>query len=1258
MDLTDLRAIHLSTPVLVFTGAVSLVTAIVCGLAPAFEGSRADVQESLKDGARQVGAGVRHRRMRQAFVIAEIALAVVLLVGAGLMIRSFSTLRRVNPGFDPGNVLTARLTIPTASYPTDTARITFFSTLVARAAALPGVQSAGAISYLPLSGGGAATGFTIVGEPPPDVGHVPVADVRVCDDGYFQAMRVPLVSGRLFSEREMHERADVVIINETLARRYFPRGDALGKRLVIDMTSKNVPTQIVGVVADVNYRGFAEETRPMTYWPHPQLAYSAMTLTIRTHGDAGALTPLLAREVHALDRDQPIADVRTMDQWVSRSLSQARFNSTLLTAFAIVALLLAAVGIYGVMSYAVSQRTAEIGIRLALGAEAKDILRMIIGACARLAALRLAIGVVLALALSRTLDEPAVRHRRYRSADVRGRGRRARVRRPARRLSSRAPRRPHSSGRSAEIPMLDTLLQDLRYAARTFRRAPGFLLLTVLTIAVGVGANAAIFSIVHAVLLRPLPFPRPNDLVTVSDANRQTKLSNLDASPANFLDWRVRQHAFTGMAAYREASFALSTAEHPERITGAIVNANFFDVLGLPAAIGRVLQPADEQAGAPRVAILSDGLWRTHFSAGRDIVGQTVRVNDELHTIVGVMAPGIDFPDKSALWVSSHWRVPDDPLLPTADPTPQRDRSYFSVLARIRPGRTLEQAQVDMDAVALTLEHDYPAINNNLGAIVTPLRAELVSNVRATLILLFAAVALLLLIAAANVSGLLIARATARHQEMAVRIALGASRSRIVTQLLTESVVLALLGGAGGVRLATWLIGPLVALSPSDLTVAGTVTVDRSVLLFCLAVSALAGVTFGLAPAQQLLRVNVHDDLKQSARGGTGAGQRRLRAAIVAAEIALSLVLLVGSGLTIRSLVKLQQQPAGFNPERVLTLTVNLPATRYASAAQRADFWEHAIDSLRQVPGIQLAGATSRLPLLPGNSTRVLNVPSLPAGSQPSAWYRTASPDYFATMGIPILSGRGFEDADREGRPLVAVVSASAARRFWPDRNPIGEHFSISAPDIVVVGVVGDVHSAALDAPVQPTVYVPYRQDPWPFTTLAVRTAGAPSALVASVRDAIWQVDKDLPIGLVRTMDEQMEKSLTRRRFSVTLLTVFGGVAVSLAAIGLYGVLAFIVAQRRREIGVRMALGAQARDVIVDVLGQGLRLAGVGIAAGVALALAATRRMTNLLFGTSPTDALTFAAVAALLVAVTVAASLVPALRASRVDPLIALREE
>ena len=809
--------------------------------------------------------------------------------------------------------------------------------------------------------------------------------------------------------------------------------------------------------------------------------------------------------------------------------------------------------------------------------------------------------------------------------------------------------------------MIDTLRYDLRYALRTCLRAPGFTLLAILTVAVAVGANAAIFSVVNATLLRALPFPRDHELVLVSVSNRQTRQSSNNAIPALFLDWRARSHSFTGLAGFREVNVTASSGDRPERLVGAMVNANFFDVLQVQPALGRAFRAADEVHGAERVAVISDALWRTRFGGRPETVGQAVRFDDERYTIVGVMPAHVEYPEKAQVWIPPHWRVPDDPLLPASqDPSADRSHGYFFVLGRLKAGVSFAAAAADMDAVAAGLERDYPNTDRNVGAALVTLREDLVGDVRSTTLLLFGAVGVLLLIAASNVSGLLMARATARHQEMAVRIAIGATRGRILTQLLTESVLLAVAGGGAGVLLAMWMVAALVRLSPTDLTVAGDVTVDSTVLLFGLATSAITGLLFGIAPARQLSGLSVNADLKQSARGASTVRTRRLRAALVAGQIALSLVLLVAAGLTVRSFVQLQRVDPGFSPDRVMTVSISPTTTRYALPEQRAEFWERTLQALRGIPGVEAAGATSRLPLLPGNSRRGLAIATLPASAQPVADYRTATPDYFSVMSIPVLRGRAFAESDRESRPLVAVVSQSAAQRYWPDADPIGRHFQINVPgpEITVVGVVGDVRSASLESAAQPTVYVPYRQDAFPFMTFALKTSDAGEAMTNAIRAAVWSVDKNQPVGTILTMDERLSNSMTRRRYSVTLLTAFGATAILLAAVGLYGVLAFVVSQRRREIGVRIALGATARDVIGDVLGQGLRLTAIGMAVGLALSLAVTRLMSALVFGIGAADIVTFAGAAALLATIAAAASLVPALRASRVDPLLALRDE
>jgi len=804
--------------------------------------------------------------------------------------------------------------------------------------------------------------------------------------------------------------------------------------------------------------------------------------------------------------------------------------------------------------------------------------------------------------------------------------------------------------------MIAALWQDTRYALRSFRRAPAFVALAVTTLAVGVGANAAIFSVVDAVLLRPLPFPHPDALVSVGQIDRQTRAWYGTATPANFLDWQRRSGSFTGMAAYRGASMTLDASGVPERHSGAMVNAGFFDVLQLHAAIGRTFGAADGVPGAPRVAVLSDALWRDRFARRPDIVGAIVRLEDEPYAVVGVMPAGVDFPDHAEVWVTPHWRVPDDPLLsPSDDPSLQRDHDYFSVVARLKPGVTRDAASAELASIAAALEREYPNDNRNVSAGVVALRDDfVVADVKSTTLVLFGAVALLLLIATANVSGLLMARATARHQEIAVRVALGASRARVVAQLLTESVLLAAAGGGAGVLLAMWLVPAMVALSPVDLGV-GAVGVDANVVLFGLAVSTMSGVLFGLAPARQLSRLDVNEDLKQSARGATGARQQHLRAVVVVAEIALSLVLLVAAGLTVRSFVALQRVPLGFDPAGVTTVRITPSATRYRTPPLRADFWRRTLAALSTTPGIEVA-AISRLPMTAGNSGRGLTIPGRPPDAMPSADYRTVTPGYFHLMKVRVRRGREFTEDDHDGRPRVAIVSQSAADRYWPGEDPIGRTVGVGSADApcTIVGIVDDIRAFSLAEAPRPMVYVPYLQDTFPFMTFVMHGP----VDEASIRRAVWSVDKDQPVGALRTLDAEIAQSLARRRFRVTLLIGFGALALLLASVGLYGVLAFLVAQRRREIGIRIALGATARDVVRGVIGEGLRLSAAGVASGIVLSIAVTRLMGSMLFGVSPTDAASFAGAAALLAAIALAASAVPALKASRVNPLVALRDE
>jgi putative ABC transport system permease protein len=579
-----------------------------------------------------------------------------------------------------------------------------------------------------------------------------------------------------------------------------------------------------------------------------------------------------------------------------------------------------------------------------------------------------------------------------------------------------------------------------------------------------------------------------------------------------------------------------------------------------------------------------------------------------------------------------------------------------------RRGITLARAQADLDRVAATLEADYTDDNANIGVGLTSVRDYLAGDLRPTLWLLLAAVGALLLIAAANVAGLLVARAASRQHEVALRVALGATPLRLVAQFLTESTLLAIVGGTVGVLLASALTDSLAALSPADLRPGGAVHVNGQVLLFSLAISLATGLAFGLAPSRQLLRLSLHDDLKQSGRVGGNGAPRRLRTILVATEIALSLVLLVTAGLTITSLIKLQRESPGFDPNGVLTVEVALANAKYPTPETKRAFWNQTVSALQRIPGLRAVAASNRLPMVHGNSRRGLTIPGLAPDliADAGANYRVVTPEYFRTMGIPLVGGRSFTEADRDGGAPVAIVSASMAARYWPNGDALGRSFAISATNVqmTIVGIVGDVHHSSLEDQLWPSFYVPLQQNPWAAMTLAIRTDTPPTAIAGVVRDAIWSVDKDQAIGPMLTMDERLSGTMARRRFSVTLFTCFGVAAAALAAVGLYGVLAFIVAQRGREIGVRLALGATRWSVLSEVIGQGVRLAAIGIAAGLALALGATRLLRALLYGTTPSDAPTLVIVSVLLVGLAALASVVPAVRASRVDPLIALRED
>jgi putative ABC transport system permease protein len=815
--------------------------------------------------------------------------------------------------------------------------------------------------------------------------------------------------------------------------------------------------------------------------------------------------------------------------------------------------------------------------------------------------------------------------------------------------------------------MIETLGQDLRYAGRTFRRSPGFVLLAVLTIAVGVGANAAIFSVVNAVLLRPLPFDQSGQLVLVHETNKLTRQSTGNMSPANFLDYRIRTHGFTGLAALRNEGYTV-IGDRTERWSGGLVSANFFDVLGVTPVLGRRFTPAEEGPGAARVAILSDGLWRQRFGARRNVIGESVRLNGEPHTIVGVAPAGVEYPDQAQLWTPGHWRVPDDSLLPGADPSAQRNHAYMMVLGRMKAATTREQAAADVAAVAAGLERDYPNANMNVGATVVSLRDDLVGDVRPTLVLLFAAVGLVLLIACVNFASLQLARSATRQREIAIRAALGAPSGRLIRQMLTESVLLALLGGAAGLVLAGLGVRLLMELKPAGLPRIANTSIDASVLGFTFAVSLLTGIVFGLLPALSTTFFGLNAKLKQDTRTTAGGCTGyRLRKFLVVSEIALALVLLISAGLMIRSFTLLHRVDPGFRTDNLLTMRVELPEARYHEQAKQRQFHREFLEALNAAAGVQ-AALVSELPMSGDYITHNFVIegrPPLAAGSEPEVQTRTVEGDYFRVLGIPLLAGRDFGSQDRTGSLRVAVVNRAFVAQYFPGQDAIGARVQWARSDppdwMTIVGVVGDIKHFGPGEPEEPAVYDLYSQTAqqwkrWMYPT--IRGAAAPGILLGQVKQRLWAIDNQLPVTQVFTMNEVVAASLDHQRFNLTLLGIFAGVALALAVVGIYGVMSYAITQRTNEIGIRVALGAQQRDVLWLILGQGLRLALIGGSLGIAASLALTRYMSHLLFGISPRDPQTFVAIPFALLAVALLACYAPARRAVRVDPIIALRYE
>jgi putative ABC transport system permease protein len=809
---------------------------------------------------------------------------------------------------------------------------------------------------------------------------------------------------------------------------------------------------------------------------------------------------------------------------------------------------------------------------------------------------------------------------------------------------------------------VNTLLHDLRYALRMLRKNPGFTCVAVLTLAIGIGANTAIFSVVNAVLLRPLPFRDPASLCLLTE--RMPAFPALGPSWLNFQDWRAQNRSFENLAAARSATLTLTGAGEPERLQAQQVSAAMFPLLGVQALRGHVFTTDEDRPGAGPFVLLSYGFWQSHFAGSPDAIGKSIVLDNQPCTVTGILPPNFQLLQPADVVVSfTPWaaKLPDD-------------RSWHPgiiAVGRLRAGVSVEAARSEMAGIAQRLEQQYPAADLGVGVNVNRLHDQIVANIRPALLVLLGAVGAVLLIACANLANLLLARATGRRREVAMRTALGAARSRLLRQLLTESALLAIGGGAAGVLLAYAAIPPLVALAGSSVPNVGPVAVDDRVLLFVCGVVMLAAVLFGLGPALQTIRFDLVAALNEGSRGSTGGGaQKRLRGILVAGEIAFAIVLLIGAGLLLRSFERLQSVETGFRPSHLLVADVPVSPRAYPQLTARMNYYDRLLERSRALPGVTSAGAASFLPVSGRGSQIHFNIQGRPPKSPRDfliVGYRPVSPRFLETMGIPLLRGRFLTEADNESGPAVAVINEAAARQFFPGRNPIGQHLQLGqTPEAEVawheiVGVVGNVKQTLATEPAS-ELYYPLRQTdtflPVYFVSLVLRTANDPHSLAGALRNAVHEIDPNQPLVKIRTMEENIGASINEPRFRTTLLGIFAGCALLLSVVGLYGVMTYSVTRRASEIGIRMALGAQRRDILRMVLAEGLRLALAGIAIGGVGALVLTRLLANFLFGTAATDPLTYTVVPLLLIAVALLACYIPARRAMRLDPVVALRTE
>ena len=810
---------------------------------------------------------------------------------------------------------------------------------------------------------------------------------------------------------------------------------------------------------------------------------------------------------------------------------------------------------------------------------------------------------------------------------------------------------------------MSELLPDLRYAFRLLIKTPVFTLIAILTLALGIGANTAIFSVVNAILLRPLPFRDASKVVIVAEKSPYPTIST---SYENFSDWRDQSHSFESLEATRPFAITLTGAGQAEQLPARMVTAGMFSLLGSNAVLGRTFLPVEDRAGGNPVALLSYGLWQRRFAGSREVLGKSVNLDSQLYTVIGVLPSSFELMQPADIYL---------PFVPWAKTLPD-DRNWHPgifAVGRLKPGVSLEEARTEMVGVTRRLEQQYPDFNTGISADVIPLQQQLVQNVRPALFLLLGAVSFVLLISCVNVANLLLARAASRSREVAIRTSMGATRGRIVRQLLTESVLLSFTGGFLGLLFANASLGPLLKLSADSLPQAIPVHLDGWVLVFTLVVSLATGLLFGIVPSLRTAKLDLRETLNEGSRGSTvGPGHHRVRSVLVASEMALAVLLLVGAGLLLRSFSKLQDVAPGFQADHLLIADVPLPQNIYAKPGQRSQFFDRLIERVKSLPGVRSAGAASFLPVSGGGGLLHFNIQGRPpksAHDYTAAGYRTVSAHYFETLGIPLLQGRFITASDTEKSPAVVVINAAMAHTYFPNENPLGKRLQLGAtpdpdpqvPYMEVVGVVGDVRQG-LDLDPKAEMYLPYVQGelllPVFGLSVVMRTATDPKVQTAAFRSALSEIDPDVPLVRVRTMDENMAATVAQPRFRTWLIGIFAALALLLAAVGVYGVMSYSVTQRTNEIGIRVTLGAQPQDVFRTIVGEGFRIALFGVGSGLVAALILTRALRSFLFGISASDPLTFAGVAVLLTLVALAASFFPARRATRVDPIIALRYE